>query len=121
MARRSKKPTLKELQQKVRNDLKRWDRVKKYGAGDPLHTDGTNLHLIRNHIAFARGQLQAHCKTEGIEKCPKESRIKLPNPVGWGFCAPKSKSGPCKERRKRTASKKRKRRTGSKKKRKTAR
>lgn len=110
MARRKKEPTIKELQAEVRKDVKQWNRVKKYGSDEPFDTDGTSLWLIRNHISFDRAKLLERCKADGVKKCPKESRVKLPKQVGWNYCAPKSKSGACKERR-RKRRKKAKRRT----------
>ncbi len=112
MARKTKKPTITELRKQVRDDLKHWNQVYKKGATDPFHEDGINLYLIRNHIHYDREQLRKRCKEDKIRPCPEESRVKLPREVGWTYCAPRSKAGPCKERRKRTAARKRRKKKG---------
>ncbi len=108
MARKPKKPTIQELQAEVRRDVAHWKDIKKHGTSDPGWPDGTNLNLIRNHIAYGRKNLREQCREERLKKCPQESRVKLPRELSNEYCAPRSKAGPCRERRKRVAARKRK-------------
>lgn len=110
-----KEPTLQELRKEVREDVKRWKHVKRYGAQDPGHEDGVNLYLLRNHIIYDRGKLRERCRRDRIRPCPPESNVKIPQPVSFRYCAPKSKSGACKERRKRKAAARRKKRRAARK------
>lgn len=97
-----KKPevTIPDLQKQIRQSFKRWEHIRRYGAGDPNWADGANMHLVRNHILHDQGKLKELCKAQKVRPCPAESKLKPPKQVSWDFCAPKSKAGPCVERRK---------------------
>ena len=108
MAKKKKGPTIPELQKSIRDSFKDWSQTKKRGTSDPSWPDGTNLNLIRNHIFYDRDRLKALCKEQKIRPCPIEAKMKPPPEVSNEYCAPRSKAGPCRERR--AAARKRKRR-----------
>lgn len=99
MARKQKGPTIPELQKAVRDDLREWSRIHRKGAGDPGWPDGTNLNLVRNHVLYEQRQLRELCKAQKVRPCPIEAKLKPPRQVSEDYCAPKSKSTPCRERR----------------------
>lgn len=102
-----KGPTIPELQQSIRASFKRWSHLHKKGSTDPFWPDGTNLNLVRNHVFYDQDRLRALCKEQKIRPCPIEAKMKPPREVSNRYCAPRSKAGPCKERR--AAARKRKR------------
>lgn len=108
MAKKDKGPTIPELQQNIRDRFKRWDHLKKKGGQDPFWPDGSNMNLVRNHVFYYQGKLKELCKEKKIRPCPIEAKMKPPPAVSNEYCAPKSKSGPCRERR--AAARKKKRR-----------
>jgi len=99
MPKRQKAPTIPELQKLILDDFKHWEEIHRKGAGDPGHPDGTNMNLVRNHVLYDQGRLRELCKTQKVRPCPREARLKAPRPFSHEYCAPKSKSGPCRERR----------------------
>lgn len=99
MARKLKGPTIPELQQSIRDSFKRWNHLHKKGGTDPFYPDGTNLNLVRNHVFYYQGQLRELCKEQKVRPCPIEAKLKPPRHVSEEYCAPKSKAGPCRERR----------------------
>ena len=107
MARKQKGPTIPELQDSIRKELKHWSHLHKSGGTDPSWPDGTNLNLTRAHIHHDRDRLRALCKEQKVRPCPVESKTRLPRIVSEDYCAPRSKAGPCRERR--AAARKRKR------------
>lgn len=99
MAKKKKGPTIPELQKSIRDSLKRWNHLKKNGGTDPFWPDGANMNLVRNHISHDQGKLRELCKEQKVRPCPIEVRIKSPPHVTEQYCAPRSKAGPCRERR----------------------
>lgn len=99
MARKPKGPTIPELQQSIRDSFRHWKKLKKTGGTDPSWPDGSNMNLVRNHIFYFQGQLKALCKEKKVRPCPIEAKMKPPRQVSHDYCAPKSRSGPCRERR----------------------
>jgi hypothetical protein len=107
MAKKKKGPTIPELQSQIRASFKQWKKYKKSGGTDPSWPDGTNMNLIRSHVFSGQRRLRELCKEEKVRPCPIEAKLKAPPPVSDEYCAPRSKSGPCRERR--AAARKRKR------------
>lgn len=99
MKRRQKGPTIQELQRSIRNNFKHWSKLKKVGGTDPFWPDGANLNLVRSHVFYYQGQLRELCKEQKVRPCPIEAKMKPPRHVSDEYCAPKSKAGPCRERR----------------------
>lgn len=42
----------------LKNDYKRWSDVFKNGCSDPFWTDGVNINLCRNHVIYAKRELE---------------------------------------------------------------
>lgn len=99
MAKQKKGPTIREVQKSIRDNFKRWSHLKKKGGTDPSWPDGTNMNLVRNHVSYYQGQLRDLCKEQKVRPCPIEAKLKPPPAVSETYCAPKSKAGPCRERR----------------------
>lgn len=99
MAKKSKGPTIPELQKSIRDEIKHWKKLKKSGGVDPGYADGTNMNLTRSHIFHDQDRLRSLCKEQKIRPCPVEARISPPRHVSEQYCAPRSKAGPCRERR----------------------
>lgn len=99
MAKKKKGPTIPELQKSIRDSLKRWDHLKQKGGTDPHWPDGTNMNLVRNHVSYDQARLRELCKEQKVRPCPVEAKMKPPRHVSENYCAPKSRSGPCKARR----------------------
>jgi hypothetical protein len=99
MPKKPKEPTIPELQKSIRQSFRRWDQIRRRGAGDLSNPDGVNMYLVRNHILIDQTKLRAACKEQKVRPCPEEAKRKAPRQVSMEFCAPKSSSGPCKERR----------------------
>lgn len=99
MARKPKGPTIPELRESIRRELREWKKIRRSGAGDPSWPDGTNMNLVRNHVIYYQGELKKLCREQKVRPCPGESKAKPPRLVADGYCAPRSKSGPCRERR----------------------
>jgi hypothetical protein len=99
MAKRHKGPTIQELKDAIRGSFKRWEEIKKKGANELFFEDGVGLWLKRNHISYDQERLRELCKAENVRPCPKEASLKLPPKHRMNYCAKKSKSRPCVERR----------------------
>lgn len=99
MPKKRKGPTIQELKDEIRGSFKRWAEIKKKGADEIFFEDGVGLYLKRNHIIYDQGRLRELCKAENVQPCPKEASLKLPPKYRMDYCAKKSKSGPCVERR----------------------
>lgn len=39
-------------------EYERWEYLKEYGGSDPFYDDATNMNLVRNHILYAKRQLE---------------------------------------------------------------
>jgi hypothetical protein len=99
MSKRRKEPTIQDLQKQIKDSFKRWKHLHKKGGVDPSWPDGTNMNLVRNHVFYDQDKLRELCKAQKVRPCPIEAKMKPPRRVSEYYCAPKSKSGPCKERR----------------------
>lgn len=99
MAKKQKGPTIPELQSSIRGSLKEWGKIRRHGASDPGWPDGTNMNLVRNHVFYDQKRLRELCKEQKVRPCPIEAKLKPPRHVSEDYCAPKSKAGPCRDRR----------------------
>jgi len=99
MPKRQKPPTIHELQKLIKDSFKRWDQIRRKGTDDPSWPDGMNMNLVRNHVLYDQGRLRELCKTQKVRPCPKETKLKAPRQFSYEYCAPKSKSGPCRAHR----------------------
>jgi hypothetical protein len=99
MAKRQKGHTIPDLQKSIKGSFKRWKDLKKKGGSDPFWPDGTNMNLVRNHVFYDQKRLRELCKAQKVRPCPIEAKLKPPRHVSEDYCAPKSKTGPCRERR----------------------
>lgn len=99
MAKRRKEPTIQDLQKQIKGSFKRWKHLHKKGGVDPSWPDGTNMNLVRNHVFYDQGRLRELCKAQKVRSYPAEAKMKPPREVSNEYCAPRSKSGPCRERR----------------------
>lgn len=94
-----KGPTIPELQQRIKDSFKRWEKLRRRGTTDPFWPDGTNMNLVRNHIFYDQGVLRELCQTENVKPCPIEAKRKPPRRFSENYCAPRSQAGPCRARR----------------------
>lgn len=69
-----KKPTVEDYCREIREKQKRWKLMNRSGCNDPYWTDGQNMNLLRNHIIYAKKQLEILC--EG--SLPEEYFLPLP-------------------------------------------
>lgn len=99
MAKKQKGPTIPELQSSILGSLKDWRKIRRHGTTDPGWADGANMNLVRNHVLYYQRRLRELCKVQKVRPCPVEAKIKPPKEVSNEYCAPKSKAGPCRERR----------------------
>ena len=57
---------LKQLTDNLQNEYKNWNNLKERGGSDPLHSDGTNLYLVRNHIGYFRRKIKELCENSNL-------------------------------------------------------
>lgn len=66
-----KGPSLeKQLEEAIANhaaEYKQWYHYWKYGGSDPFWPDGSNMHLIRNHIIYYKRQMKELCEQIGCD------------------------------------------------------
>lgn len=96
---KQKGPTIPDLQKAIRQSFRQWRKLKNGGGTDPFWADGANMNLTVAHIHNDQRRLKALCKEQKVRPCPIESKMKAPKGVSSDYCAPRSKAGPCKERR----------------------
>jgi hypothetical protein len=99
MPKKWKAPTVPEVQHSIRFSLEQWRHLHKKGGTDPFYSDGSNMNIVREQIIHAQVHLRELCKTEKVRRCPIEARLKPPKLVSRDYCAPRSKSGKCRELR----------------------
>ncbi|WP_353096193.1 hypothetical protein [Tissierella praeacuta] len=58
---------LEKLIKELEDRFDRWNHLKIYGGSDPFHPDGSNMHLIRNHIFHYKSQIKELCDKKGLE------------------------------------------------------
>ena len=42
-------------------EYEHWEYLKEFGGSDPFYDDATNMNLTRNHIIYAKRQLEGLC------------------------------------------------------------
>ena len=57
---------LKELVEDCAERYTRWHTLRTEGGSDPFWSDGVNLNLLRNHIKYAKHQINEHCAKHGL-------------------------------------------------------
>ena len=86
---RKSPPLEKQLEEAIANhaaEYKQWYHYWKYGGQDPCWPDGSNMHLIRNHIIYYKRQIKELCEQIGCElpECYAEA---LPPEVDSNYMA----------------------------------
>jgi len=88
--RKQKGPPLeKQLAEAITNhdrEYEQWYRYWKYGGQDPCWPDGSNMHLIRNHIIYHKRQMKELCEQIGCE-LPECYAKELPPEVDSNYMA----------------------------------
>ena len=60
MAKKEKIPTAKELGDYLTDEYKRWQSIYESGCSDPTWEDGVNINLVRNHIFYAKKNIEKY-------------------------------------------------------------
>lgn len=48
-------------------EYQRWQSLYEFGGSDPFYTDGSNLHLVRNHLIYFKKKMEEICEETGIQ------------------------------------------------------
>ncbi len=48
-------------------EYQRWQSLYEFGGSDPFYTDGSNLHLVRNHLIYYKKKMEEICEETGIQ------------------------------------------------------
>lgn len=67
-------------------EYEHWEYLKEYGGSDPFYDDATNMNLTRNHIIYAKRQLQEKYGLD-LNKYPDIYFRELPPEVENGYIA----------------------------------
>ncbi len=67
-------------------EYEHWEYLKEYGGSDPFYDDATNMNLTRNHIIYARKQLEEQYGQD-FNKYPEIYFRELPPEVERGYVA----------------------------------
>lgn len=67
-------------------EYNRWEYLKENGGSDPFYDDATNMNLIRNHILYAKRQLEEKYGAD-ISKYPEIYFRELPPETAGGYMA----------------------------------
>lgn len=67
-------------------EFERWEYLKEYGGSDPFYDDATNMNLVRNHILYAKRQLEEKYGAD-ISKYPEIYFRELPPETEQGYMA----------------------------------
>lgn len=70
-------------------EMERWKEIAEIGCQDPIHEDGVNLNLCRNHIIFDKKCMMACAELWNIE-LPEEYYIPIPPEVNMKYMAKKN-------------------------------
>lgn len=68
---------LAALVKALREDYEHWQNYHNNGGSDPFYTDGANMWLICNHIAYRKNEIKALCEQSGL---PLPEDYKRPDP-----------------------------------------
>ncbi len=64
-----------ELGAEIRENMERYEELRRYGGTDPFWPDGVNMNLCRNHIIYLRKRIEQELKPEYY---PEEYYMVLP-------------------------------------------
>ena len=85
MKKKNDKMTPEKLGAEIRTSYDRWHYLYEHGGSDPFWPDGTNLHLVRNHIIHAKRKCEELLKPE---EYPEEYfALKIPDELPFGYMA----------------------------------
>ena len=71
---------IKELSTDIIKEINSWVEKNENGCSDPFWTDGVNMNLNRNHIIYAKRQIEQICQEYGIP-LPDEYYLATPPEV----------------------------------------
>ena len=66
--------------QDIRREIVHWLHLRDHGCQDPFWEDGTNMNLTRNHVIYAKHQIDELCRKYGLP-VPLERYIETPPKV----------------------------------------
>lgn len=67
-------------------EYERWEYLKEYGGSDPFYDDATNMNLVRNHILYAKRQLEEKYGADR-SKYPESYFREVPPETECGYMA----------------------------------
>lgn len=77
---------LERLKFEIKTCVEKWKYIRDNGCSDPFLSDGANMNLVRNHIAYYRGELRALCTEAGWD-LPCEAFVADPPEVDKNYFA----------------------------------
>lgn len=81
---------LESLKNNISKAIEHWKDIRDNGCSDPFWSDGANMNLVRNHIAYYRRELRALCTEAGWD-LPREAFVAdLPEVSNNYFARPNS-------------------------------
>ena len=86
MKKKTPEQELKELCKEIRSEIDHWDDINRNGCNDPFWSDGCNMNLTRNHIIYAKRQIEEICRENGLT-LPGEYYIPTPPEVNDYYMA----------------------------------
>ena len=87
--RKKKYDPIKEIEcecEILRSTPKKWISYRDDGGSDPFWPDGANMNLLRNHMIYAKREIEKLCQEYGIIQ-PKELLIPIPPYVDNNYFA----------------------------------
>lgn len=75
--RQSPERKLRSYAQDIRREIVHWCTLRDCGGNDPFWEDGTNMNLTRNHVIYAKRQIDELCGRYGLP-APAERYIETP-------------------------------------------
>lgn len=75
-----------DLEERLKEDYRRWEHLKEYGGSDPFWDDSVNMNLVRNHIIYHKKQMEEQYGT-AYETYPEIYFRELPPKVQEGYMA----------------------------------
>lgn len=80
MKRKTPEQKIRELCKDIRQEITNWKHLNKNGGQDPFWSDGANMNLTRNHITYAKRQIEELCEESG-QTLPEEYFLPTPPEV----------------------------------------
>lgn len=75
-----------EYRKMIVESVGRWNYIAEHGCSDPFWSDGCNMNLVRNHIIYAKRNIEELCKENGL-KIPRECEFPLPPEMDDNYMA----------------------------------